>query len=118
MNAQVPFEELAAAINRLETRERLWAAAIVPAQVGGGLFALEDGGEAEVAVSLWPIGGDVCAVTALRESDLERANRVAIFLRPEEGEAFESQMGRGLAPVLRFVIPSGGRHLPGTSEGC
>ena len=67
MDAQMFLENLPAAVDGFETGEHLSAAAIVAAQVGRGLLAFEDHGVAQGAVPLRTIGGDVGAVTALRE---------------------------------------------------
>ena len=88
MDAQIFLENLPPAVDRFESGQRLRAATIVAAQVGRGLFAFEDHGVAEGAVSLRSIGGDISAVTTLRERNFERGDRVAILLRPEKGEAF------------------------------
>ena len=101
------LQNLAAPVDGFEAREGLRAAAIVAAQVGRGLFALEDHGVAERAISLRAIGGDVGAVTALREGDFERRDRIAVFLRPKEGEAFEFEVRGGFARLAGLKL--GGR---------
>src|SRR5262245_16608179 len=55
-------------------------------------------------VPLRTIGNDVGAVTALRQGDFECRDRVAVLLRPDEGEAFQFQVRGGFATARRFVI--------------
>jgi hypothetical protein len=52
---------------------------------------------ADRAIFLRTVSGDIGTVTASREGNFERSQRVAIFLRPEKGEALQLEMNRGLA---------------------
>src|SRR5207253_6956865 len=103
MDTQMFLQNLAALVEALESSERVRAATIIAAQIGRGLFALEDGGDTD-ARFLRAVGGNVGPVTASRQRNFERANRVAVFLRPKEREAFELEVRRGFAAL--FVIPS------------
>ena len=97
MDAEMFLENLPAPIDRFEAGEGLRAAAIVAPQVGRGLFAFEDRGVAERAIFLRAVSGDIGAVAAFREGNFERGDRVAVFLRPEEGEALEREVRGRLA---------------------
>jgi hypothetical protein len=68
-----------------------FARAVVAAEINQRLFALENGG-ARGAVSVWPVGGQIDAVTAARQTDFERAGGVALRLRPNQRKTFEPEM--------------------------
>ena len=52
---------------------------------------------AERAIFLRAVSGDIGTVAAFREGDFEGGDRIAVFLGPEEGEAFEREMRGRLA---------------------
>ncbi len=114
VHAQMPLEDLPAAIDRGEPRERFRTATGVAPEVGRTLLALEDHGHAEAVTFRRAIGRDVGAVPAFRERNFERRDRVTILLRPKQREAFELAMGGGLAPP---VIPSGAQRSRGIPSG-
>jgi hypothetical protein len=105
MNPQVPLENLLPPINRFQASKHLWAAAIIAAEVGPGLFALEDDGVTEGAVAPGAIGGDIGAIATFWKGNFECGQRVAILLRPDQGEPFEFAVGGGFATTaLRFLV--------------
>ncbi len=105
MNAQVPLENLLSPVKRFQSPKHILAAAIIAAEVGPGLFALEDDGVTQGAVALGAIGGDIGAIATFREGNLECGHRVAIFLCPDQGKPFEFAVGGGFATTpLRFLV--------------
>src|SRR6266446_8117439 len=117
MNSQMFLQDLLATVDRLQARPCCRVVAIVPMQVGPGLFALEDGGEAKAGLPR-SIGGDVGAITALRQGNLQRGDRITIFLRPDERETLQLQVRFALAGRAWLVIPSGAHFLPVILSGA
>src|SRR5436190_9717937 len=86
------FEHLAASADRAKPLVRRLAAAVVPAEVGQRLFALENSSHSSLP-GLRLIGRDVSAISGLRQAYFRRAQRVAVRLCPNQSEAFEPEMG-------------------------
>ena len=63
------------------------------------MFAFENRGVTEGAVALRPVGGNIGPVPAMREGDFQGGDRVAVFLGPEKGEAFQFEMRGGFAAL-------------------
>jgi hypothetical protein len=93
------------AINRVQSPKHIRAAVIIAAEVGSGLFALEDDGVPEGAVALGAIGGDIGAIATFRKGNLECGQRVTIHLCPDQREPFEFAVGGGFATTaIRFFV--------------
>jgi hypothetical protein len=91
MDAKMFFEHLPAFIQRLQPLTDRSAAAIVPAEIGPGLFALENRGATD-RIRGRPKCGHVCAESGLRQRHFHRARGITICLRPEQSKALQSLM--------------------------
>src|SRR6266576_6820059 len=99
MHSQMFLQNQASAMHRLQAFACLCAATIISAQISECLFALENSGRSR-AFRLGPISGYIGAVATLRQADFNGAGGVALPLRPEKGEPFQSRMRRRFRPSL------------------
>jgi hypothetical protein len=67
------------------------------------LFAFENDGVTDGAISLRPIGGDISPVAALGEGNFEGGEWVAVLLRPKKRETLQLKVGGSLAAAECFA---------------
>src|SRR5947208_14966061 len=91
MNVHFSFQYSATILIFLETPHRYRGTSVVSSKVDQRLLALENCGDA----CLFPIRAicrHVCAVSTSRQSNFRGAGGVALPLRPNESEAFQTSM--------------------------
>src|SRR2546423_15694936 len=96
MHAEIAFENFATRVNFFQTTLRSRGAAVVTTKIDETLLTFEDGGRADRQRRrgrfTWPIGCDIGAITAARQRDFKRADGIAILLRPDERELFQTRV--------------------------
>src|SRR5438105_15493651 len=95
MNAQNFFQDLATLENLFQSLRRHCAATVIPAQVGESLFTFKDCSRPNL-FPVRPVGRQVRAISTRRHLHLEGADGITTGLRPEQSQAFESDLSGGL----------------------
>ncbi|PZR70589.1 MAG: hypothetical protein DLM73_17520 [Chthoniobacterales bacterium] len=96
MNSEMPLQDLPPVAQGMEAFHGRGAAAIVPAQIWPGLFALEDCSHG-CFFRAGSVRRHVCAITALRQTHFRSAGGIAIGLSPNQGEPFQTKVRFGFA---------------------
>jgi hypothetical protein len=91
MHAEMFLEHLAASADGSKTFARRGCLAIIPAQIGPRLLALENRGDGPLSGAR-AIGSNIRAVAALGQTDFRGAGGIAVGLRPQKREPLESEM--------------------------
>src|SRR2546423_11908654 len=103
MNPQISLQDFTALMNFFETPHSCRSASVVTSKVDQRLFALENCAGTWL-FSIRAICRHVCAVSTARQSDFHCARGVAVPLRPNESEAFQTNMRLCFAVTIRQAL--------------
>ena len=103
MHAQMFFQDQTAKMNFFEAFARWNSGAIISAQIRQRLFAFENGTRPK-PFAFRPISRHIRAIATLRQSYFHCACRIAVRLRPEQGQTFEASVCRRFAADSNYSL--------------